>query len=145
MKQPEYIEGPKARGNFERGMIALFKVPEGKERGRETHRPEEEKTQQGPEGDCRFPRALGAPSKLSLGGFFCRSPRPQSEKNPADSRQPCCYDRDLRYHGNCTPCILRIEEMLSWFSILLSSMCTPLANLRPKKRSKSSLSGSSKG
>jgi hypothetical protein len=27
MKQPEYTEGPKARENFERGMIALFKVP----------------------------------------------------------------------------------------------------------------------
>ena len=27
MKQPEYIEGPKARENFERGMMALFKVP----------------------------------------------------------------------------------------------------------------------
>jgi hypothetical protein len=27
MKQHEYIEGPKARENFERGMIALFKVP----------------------------------------------------------------------------------------------------------------------
>jgi len=27
MKQPEYIEGPKARENFERGMVALFKVP----------------------------------------------------------------------------------------------------------------------
>jgi hypothetical protein len=27
MKQPEYIEGPRARENFERGMIALFKVP----------------------------------------------------------------------------------------------------------------------
>jgi hypothetical protein len=27
MKPPEYIEGPKARENFERGMIALFKVP----------------------------------------------------------------------------------------------------------------------
>ena len=27
MKHPEYIEGPKARDNFERGMIALFKVP----------------------------------------------------------------------------------------------------------------------
>jgi len=26
MKQPEYIEGPEARDNFERGMIALFKV-----------------------------------------------------------------------------------------------------------------------
>jgi hypothetical protein len=35
MKQPEYIEGPKAPENFERGMIALFKVPKtaiGKER-----------------------------------------------------------------------------------------------------------------
>jgi len=35
MKQPEYIEGPEARENFERGMIALFKVPKlaiGKER-----------------------------------------------------------------------------------------------------------------
>jgi hypothetical protein len=27
MKQPEYIEGPEALENFERGMIALFKVP----------------------------------------------------------------------------------------------------------------------
>ncbi len=27
MKQPEYTEGPKAAENFERGMIALFKVP----------------------------------------------------------------------------------------------------------------------
>jgi len=27
MKQPEYTEGPKALENFERGMIALFKVP----------------------------------------------------------------------------------------------------------------------
>ena len=27
MKQPEYTEGPKAFKNFERGMIALFKVP----------------------------------------------------------------------------------------------------------------------
>jgi hypothetical protein len=27
MKQPEYIEGPKALKNFERGMKALFKVP----------------------------------------------------------------------------------------------------------------------
>ena len=27
MKQPEYIEGPEALGNFERGMKALFKVP----------------------------------------------------------------------------------------------------------------------
>ncbi len=27
MKQQEYIEGPAALENFERGMIALFKVP----------------------------------------------------------------------------------------------------------------------
>ena len=27
MKQPEYIEGPKATENFEEGMKALFKVP----------------------------------------------------------------------------------------------------------------------
>lgn len=27
MKQPEYIEGPEALKNFERGMIALFKIP----------------------------------------------------------------------------------------------------------------------
>lgn len=27
MKQPEYIEGPEAHKNFERGMLALFKVP----------------------------------------------------------------------------------------------------------------------
>jgi hypothetical protein len=27
MKDPEYIEGPKALENFERGMIALFKAP----------------------------------------------------------------------------------------------------------------------
>ena len=27
MKQPKYTEGPEALENFERGMIALFKVP----------------------------------------------------------------------------------------------------------------------
>jgi hypothetical protein len=27
MKEPEYQEGPKAKKNFEQGMIALFKVP----------------------------------------------------------------------------------------------------------------------
>jgi len=27
LKRPEYREGPKAKRNFERGMIALFKVP----------------------------------------------------------------------------------------------------------------------
>ena len=39
MKQQEYIEGPEALKNFERGMIALFKVPKtaigkGRKRGR---------------------------------------------------------------------------------------------------------------
>jgi hypothetical protein len=39
MKQCEYVEGPKALENFERGMIALFKVPKtaigkGRKRGR---------------------------------------------------------------------------------------------------------------
>jgi hypothetical protein len=28
-KQPEYLEGTKARENFEDGMKALFKVPKG--------------------------------------------------------------------------------------------------------------------
>ena len=27
MKQPEYAEGPEAAERFERGLIALFKVP----------------------------------------------------------------------------------------------------------------------
>jgi hypothetical protein len=27
MNKPEYIEGPKARENFERGMMELFKMP----------------------------------------------------------------------------------------------------------------------
>ncbi len=48
MKQPEYIEGPKARENFERGMIALFKVPKtaiGKagKKGRKFTAPKKEK------------------------------------------------------------------------------------------------------
>jgi len=30
MKKPEYVEGEKAAENFERGMIAFFKVPEPK-------------------------------------------------------------------------------------------------------------------
>jgi hypothetical protein len=49
MKQPEYIEGPKARENFERGMIALFKVPKtaigkGRKRGRKLTAPRKKKT-----------------------------------------------------------------------------------------------------
>jgi hypothetical protein len=38
MRKPEYIEGPEAMKNFERGMIALFKVPKtaigGRKKGR---------------------------------------------------------------------------------------------------------------
>lgn len=30
MKQPEYIEGERATGNFEEGMKAVFKVPKEK-------------------------------------------------------------------------------------------------------------------
>lgn len=29
MRQPEYVEGPKATKNFEEGMKALFNVPKG--------------------------------------------------------------------------------------------------------------------
>jgi hypothetical protein len=29
MKEPEYVEGPKAQENFEEGMKALFNVPKG--------------------------------------------------------------------------------------------------------------------
>jgi hypothetical protein len=48
MKQPEYIEGPKARENFERGMIALFKVPKiaigkARKRGRKLTAPRKKK------------------------------------------------------------------------------------------------------
>jgi hypothetical protein len=48
MKTPEYIEGPKARENFERGMIALFKVPKeaigsGRKEGRKLTAPKKKK------------------------------------------------------------------------------------------------------
>jgi len=48
MKQPEYIEGPKALENFERGMIALFKVPKsaigtGRKEGRKLTAPKKRK------------------------------------------------------------------------------------------------------
>jgi hypothetical protein len=48
MKQPEYIEGPKARENFERGMIALFKVPKtaigkARKKGRKLTAPKKKK------------------------------------------------------------------------------------------------------
>ncbi len=36
MKQPEYIEGPKALENFERMAVAIFKAP--KAGGRKTRR-----------------------------------------------------------------------------------------------------------
>jgi hypothetical protein len=62
MKQPEYVEGPKVRENFERGIIALFKVPkdcdwQSKKEGQEAScREEKETPRQGLEGDLRFPR-----------------------------------------------------------------------------------------
>lgn len=48
MKQPEYTEGPEALKNFERGMIALFKVPKtaigkGRKRGRKMATPRKSK------------------------------------------------------------------------------------------------------
>jgi len=48
MKQPGYIEGPKARENFERGMMALFKVPKeaigaGRKEGRKLTAPKKKK------------------------------------------------------------------------------------------------------
>ena len=48
MKQPEYVEGPEALRNFERGMIALFKVPKtaigkGRKRGRKMAAPRKTK------------------------------------------------------------------------------------------------------
>jgi hypothetical protein len=48
MKQPEYVEGPKALENFERGMIALFKVPkkaigEARKEGRKLTAPKKRK------------------------------------------------------------------------------------------------------
>ena len=38
MKQPEYIEGPEAKENFERMAIAVFKVPkaDGRKKSRKT-------------------------------------------------------------------------------------------------------------
>jgi hypothetical protein len=49
MKEPEYIEGPKARENFERGMIALFKVSKtaigkARKKGRRLIAPRKKKT-----------------------------------------------------------------------------------------------------
>jgi len=48
MKIPEYTEGPEALKNFERGMIALFKVPKaaigkGRKRGRKLSAPRKQK------------------------------------------------------------------------------------------------------
>jgi hypothetical protein len=40
MKQPEYIEGPEALENFERGMKAFFKVPKtATKKGKQKDRP----------------------------------------------------------------------------------------------------------
>ena len=48
MKTPECIEGQKARENFERGMIALFKIPKtaigkGRKKGRKITAPSKKK------------------------------------------------------------------------------------------------------
>jgi hypothetical protein len=48
MKEPEYREGPKALESFERGMIALFKVPKtaigaGRKEGRKLTTPKKKK------------------------------------------------------------------------------------------------------
>jgi hypothetical protein len=48
MKQPEYIEGPRALENFERGMMALFKVPKtavgkARKKGRKLTAPKKKK------------------------------------------------------------------------------------------------------
>ncbi len=52
MKEPEYIEGPKARENFERGMVALFKVPKAaigkaRKKGRKLTAPRNKKSDKG--------------------------------------------------------------------------------------------------
>jgi hypothetical protein len=40
MKQPEYIEGPEAQENFERGMETLFKVSKlAQKKGKQKDRP----------------------------------------------------------------------------------------------------------
>ena len=58
MKQPEYIEGPKALENFERGMIALFKVPKtangkARKKGRQlTTKPKRKHTDRDLKGTC---------------------------------------------------------------------------------------------
>ena len=48
MKQREYVEGPEALKNFERGMIALFKVPkkaigESRKKGRKLTAPKKKR------------------------------------------------------------------------------------------------------
>jgi hypothetical protein len=47
MRKPEYVEGPEALKNFERGMIALFKVPKtaigGRKKGRKLTAPRKKK------------------------------------------------------------------------------------------------------
>jgi hypothetical protein len=52
MKQPEYREGPEARERFERGMIALFKVPKAaigkaRKKGRKLTAPRKKKSDTG--------------------------------------------------------------------------------------------------
>jgi hypothetical protein len=52
MKTPEYVEGPEARERFERGMIALFKMPKGaigkaRKKGRKLTAPRKKKADKG--------------------------------------------------------------------------------------------------
>jgi hypothetical protein len=52
MKQPEYREGPEARERFERGMIALFKMPKAaigkaRKKGRKLTAPRKKKSDKG--------------------------------------------------------------------------------------------------
>ena len=62
MKQPEYTEGPEALENFERGMIALFKVPklqlQRRKKGRKPASPRQSKKlpTRTRRGFVRFPR-----------------------------------------------------------------------------------------
>jgi hypothetical protein len=60
-RRPKYLEGRKAKENFERGMKALFQVPKTvskkKQQDKPTASPEETGIfRQGLKGDLRFPR-----------------------------------------------------------------------------------------
>ncbi len=67
MKEPEYIEGPEAKKNFEEGMKALFKVPKD-----EVVKAEKKKQKASRALRLRKPKAF----RQGLEGDFCRFPRP---------------------------------------------------------------------